>query len=131
MSKAGRAELRAADRAGFSIVAPNTAPMSIIGAIEAADLVVTSCLHGLIVGHSVGTATQLVDIPSSGNDEPTFKYNDYLDTVGLSLDRLSARDAFYTHTPSQLIDKLGPLVAPAQDACSRMGDGLVAAVRGL
>jgi hypothetical protein len=58
-----------------------------INRITDSSLVLTSSLHGLILGHSLGVPTQLVSWNGDGAGEPDFKYADYFSSIGESISR--------------------------------------------
>lgn len=72
--------IEAASHAGMRVLPPTSPVDEVCNSIAAADLVVTSSLHGLIVGHAVGTPTVLTAFDASA--EPGFKYHDYMSAFG-------------------------------------------------
>ena len=60
-------------RTRHDVVKPTDPLMSVIGKIAAADLVVGSSLHGVIVAESLGIPARLL----RSSTEPLFKYEDY------------------------------------------------------
>ncbi|WP_407681223.1 polysaccharide pyruvyl transferase family protein [Pseudarthrobacter equi] len=81
-SVGGRDTLASLRAAGFDIAEPTLHPKSMINRITDSSLVLTSSLHGLILGHSLGRPTQLVSWDSHGQSEPDFKYADYFSSIG-------------------------------------------------
>lgn len=87
-SHGGRRTLSRLRTAGLDIAEPTLHPKSMIDRITDSSLVLTSSLHGLILGHALGTPTQLVSWDSHGQSEPDFKYADYFSSIGEESSRI-------------------------------------------
>jgi hypothetical protein len=62
---------------GWRVLLPNLEPLEMARAISAADLVLTSSLHGLVFADAYGVPGQLVTMLEGASAEPGFKYDDY------------------------------------------------------
>lgn len=80
--RANDSVIAAARASGIRVVPPTSAVDEVCGSIGGAELVITSSLHGLIVGHALGTPTILAAFGASA--EPGFKYGDYMSVFGRS-----------------------------------------------
>lgn len=88
-SPSGRQLLKRVSAAGLDIAEPTLYPKEMINRIADSSLVLTSSLHGLILGHSLGVPTQLVSWNTDGVAEPDFKYADYFSSIGEDISRIS------------------------------------------
>ncbi len=66
----------------MSVLPPSTEVSELCRAIGSAEHLITSSLHGLVVGHALGTPTSLVSFGST--TEPDHKYSDYMSVYGRS-----------------------------------------------
>lgn len=87
-SAQGRQTLRQVAGEDIEIAEPTLHPKAMIERISNASLVLTSSLHGLILGHSLGVPTQLVSWENDGHQEPDFKYEDYFSSIGRAISRV-------------------------------------------
>lgn len=72
----GIALLERFESSGYTVLAPSASVDAVCSAIAGADHVITSSLHGLVVGDALRTPTTLARfLPTR---EPEFKYDDYL-----------------------------------------------------
>jgi len=72
----GRSAIQAASALGMKVVPPTMPVDMVCQTIADARLVISSSLHGLIVGHATGTPTILTTFGRT--TEPDFKYHDYM-----------------------------------------------------
>lgn len=86
-SKEGREFLAQVDAQGFHIIPPNLEPVQVICEIAESEFVYSSSLHGLVVAHSLGVPCRWIEIFGAAESEPTFKYHDYLESVGAPIER--------------------------------------------
>jgi pyruvyltransferase len=78
----GRAEIEGLRASGMEILPPSAPVREVCSRIGKAGLLLTSSLHGLVVGDALGTPTVLVTLGQS--QESAFKYDDYLSIYGES-----------------------------------------------
>ncbi|WP_420914658.1 polysaccharide pyruvyl transferase family protein [Gordonia alkanivorans] len=107
-SKQDRLHISSVENLGVRIVSPASSPEVVLGEIRAAQLVLTSSLHGLICAHAMGVPTQFFSMARDvANSEPTFKFDDYLATIhaGWKLGNLSTDFNEFKRTPQLVFDR--------------------------
>lgn len=81
-SREGLRLLGKASGRGFEIVPPSLPPMAVMAAIADASFVMSSSLHGVIVAHSLGVPTRLLEVGGRPGNEPDWKFMDYFASLG-------------------------------------------------
>ncbi|GAB2977628.1 polysaccharide pyruvyl transferase family protein [Frigoribacterium salinisoli] len=81
-SAGARSRLRQLAAAGYRVVPPTTDPLDMIDAIQGAEQVLTSGMHGLILSHALRTPARLISLAETAPAAPAFKYRDYFSSVG-------------------------------------------------
>jgi pyruvyltransferase len=126
---AGRSFLRQAQSLGYTIGNPSLHPLEMMRLIARADFVLSSSLHGVIVANSLGIPVQLVSIPSSGRNEPNFKYQDYFQSIGVGFNAVELDIALAAENRTRLLSAREADVALAQANCLKLAEQLTRAVQ--
>lgn len=86
----GRNAVGRSKAAGHRVIVPSDTATHVLKRIASLDFLYTSSLHGLICAHALGTPAQWVNIPGVPEwDEPSFKFRDYLTSVGSTMEVLA------------------------------------------
>lgn len=130
-SARGRHTLREVANSGIHIAEPTLHPKLMIERICGASLVLTSSLHGLILGHSLGVPTQLVSWNNDGPKEPDFKYKDYASSINQELSTVAIQDALDSKQLKDIHERCETKVSGLERSTALLADDLVQAIGGL
>lgn len=127
-TEAGRSFLQKADHLGYKIANPSLRPIEMISLIARSDFVFSSSLHGVIVAHALGIPVQLVSIPTSGRNEPEFKYQDYFSSIGVGFSSVNLSEAFLPTNRDSLLALREAETPVAEANCSKLASRLTVAI---
>lgn len=130
-SRSGRQTLRDLTNAGVDIAEPTLHPKTMISRITDSSLVLTSSLHGLILGHSLGVPTQLVSWNGEGVGEPDFKYADYFSSIGEAVSRRSIELALSASELNMVHEECESKVSTLARRTSLLAEDLIGVVEKL
>jgi pyruvyltransferase len=130
-SPSGRETLKLLVQSGIKIAEPTLHPKTMIDRICGASLVLTSSLHGLILGHSLGVPTQLVSWNNHGAHEPDFKYADYASSLNHSISAVSITEALDPQKLRVLHENSEKDVDKLATSTASLAEGLVKAIASL
>ena len=125
----GKAAIEGLRASGMEILPPSAPVHDVCSRIGSAELLLTSSLHGLVVGDALGTPTLLVSLGQS--QESVFKYDDYLSIYGerahfTSIDELMA-DSILNSAREEATQRAAR-ISPTVDSTV---EGLIEAARSL
>lgn len=130
-SASGRESLKQLRGASIDVAEPTLHPRVMIQRICNSSLVLTSSLHGLILGHSLGIPTQLVTWSGAGPQEPDFKYQDYASSINYKVSAVSIQDVLNPMKLKVIHEACEKEVATISSSTSLLADGLLAAIANL
>lgn len=122
-----RARIRAFRAAGVRIVLPTTAPDEMLRIVAGADHVISAGMHGVILAHALRTPATLVSLKEPRPTEPTFKYHDYFESVGLSAGLTPWAEVLDERSRSRLRDAAVRDLARADARIDDLVEGLLRA----
>lgn len=85
----GRAQVAQLKALSFQIAPPSLEPMEMIRRIAGARFVLSSSLHGVVIAHALGVPTQLLVNSATSVREPMWKYHDYFESLGSTVNTLA------------------------------------------
>ncbi|MDI3213094.1 polysaccharide pyruvyl transferase family protein [Arthrobacter sp. AL12] len=129
-SRSGRETVKQLTKVDIDIAEPTLHPRAMIERISNSSLVLTSSLHGLILGHSLGVPTQLVSWDGEADQEPDFKYADYFSSVGHEVSRLPIQLALEESKINEIHQNCEGLVKVLEKKTSTLAEHLVKAIEG-
>jgi pyruvyltransferase len=115
----------------LDIAEPTLHPKSMIDRITDSSLVLTSSLHGLILGHALGTPTQLVSWDSHAQSEPDFKYADYFSSIGEESSKIDISAALSAPDLRAVWERSEAKAALLTRKTSRLADELIRVAQAL
>lgn len=127
-SASGRRTLRQVANSDIQIAEPTLDPKVMIERMCGASLVLTSSLHGLILGHSLGVPTQLVSWNTDGPEEPDFKYKDYASSINQELSTSSIQDALDSKKLKGIHERCETKVVGLERSTALLAEDLVQAI---
>lgn len=127
----GRQSLKQISGTSINVAEPTLHPKVMIQRICDSSLVLTSSLHGLILGHSLGIPTQLVTWNGAGLQEPDFKYQDYASSLNRKISTVPIQDVFDPMKLKVIHERCEKEVAAISSSTSLLAEGLIAAISAL
>ena len=122
----GRHLLDLASRIGYTIVRPSEHPLKVARLIAQSEFVLTSSLHGLIFADALGVPCQLFHNDPS---EPTFKFSDYSQSVGLEFEPIGWKEASDPRFVSTNFERLESRAVIVQQSVSQLIDPLIRSIQ--
>lgn len=123
----GLSHLRECKKRGLTVLPPTLHPIEMASSIRDAAFVLTSSLHGLILAHAFGVPAQLVTFTQAAQQEPDFKYRDYLASVSGAYSSVRIQDAAAPNQLQQLYEVAHGGAAELEGASNRLAGGLLRA----
>ncbi|WP_170945181.1 polysaccharide pyruvyl transferase family protein [Rhodococcoides fascians] len=127
-TREGRVRIAEARSMGLSILSPTSHPKLTLQVISDADVLLTSSLHGMIVGHT--SKTPVIPIAHAKTSrELTFKYEDYYSSMGLKYEPYEMSRFGGELTVSGLIDSLTESVEAIQGRAHGLAEDITSVAR--
>ncbi|KAF2419637.1 hypothetical protein B2K11_04130 [Microbacterium sp. B35-30] len=122
----GRRLISAYAASGSHVLEPSMAPLVLAKAIARCEFLITSSLHGFILAHALGVPAQLVQ---ASEQEPEFKYADYLSAMGTAHQAARASDLLDPVAQRRAWHRLEPEAPALRETALHLAESLVSAAR--